>query len=185
MNITVSKAILRDKEVIGVFGSDLALVQLNERIEIITENSPSLILVGSLDNVLIYEPDITENLLKNMPEINEDYAWLTTLVNGQVVRGNYQGEDVFAYTGILPQFGWRLYVIEPASSVFLSANAAIKFVLLAAFVLLVAMVFFGLWCARRMVAPIKEVSDGLREVAQGEASLDTDSITLDRMNSAT
>ena len=61
MNITVSKAILRDKEIIGVFGSDLALVQLNERIEIITENSPSLILVGSLDNVLIYEPDITEN----------------------------------------------------------------------------------------------------------------------------
>ena len=66
-----------------------------------------------------------------------------------------------------------MYYITPAHVVFELGNTAVESVIITAILLLLVMMAFAWWRAGKIVAPIREVSEGLREVAQGEASLDT------------
>lgn len=173
IDITVSKAVVKGNKVLGVFGADVSLKELSAKIALITQHSRMQVLLASGDQRLVYDTSNANNLLKNMSELEGGYAWLASLPAAQLMQGRFQGQDVFVYADKLPMIGWTMYVLEPAHSVFANGNAAIQLILLAAVILLVLMIAFAGWRAQQIVAPIREVSGGLREVAQGDASLDT------------
>ena len=126
--MTVSKAIVRDNELIGVFGADILLKEL-EKIDTLTD-SDSLILVTSSDHVVTYDPGYPEHVFRNMSELGEDYAWLSMQPDAQAARGVFHDEDVFMYAYSIPTLDWRMYLITPAHVVFEFGNTAVQLVML-------------------------------------------------------
>jgi len=89
--------------------------------------------------------------------------------DGAAVRAELDGETVSVLMRILPETGWRYYVVTPIASITGSASKALLlFGLTAAVAIILVVAVTHLLVRRQIVTPIRRLADAVRAFAAGK-----------------
>ncbi|TCK06180.1 methyl-accepting chemotaxis protein [Marinobacterium mangrovicola] len=170
--VAVARSIENSRgQVVGVMSADVSLASLTEmaREEKLGENG-YLMLVEDTGTVLV-DAARPENNFKNISELEGDaYRQLASTRNG-LLRVDIEGEEYSARVHSSEALGWKIIALMPRSEILAPAQAMMWTQVGITALVVVLVCVFAFWLSGMLVKPVRLVSDGLREIAQGEGDL--------------
>lgn len=124
---------------------------------------------------LIAHPDISLVLR------NTDMSGLAQVKSARADKGavnadttqaakNIQGQDVLTASAAVPKLGWQVFVELPVREAYAPLYAALERLALILLTALICAVLAGIFLARRMTGPIRELQAGAARVGSGDLS---------------
>ncbi|QEI07486.1 methyl-accepting chemotaxis protein [Pigmentiphaga aceris] len=153
----------------GVVGLDVSLKQLTDLVkQIKIGQSGYLILAESNGNVLV-DPGNAAHNFKSLADLGGDYAKMAN-ANG-LLEVVIDGKRYMANAWASPSLGLRFIGLIEHSEVMAKANALAWQIGLIVLVLAAVFAVLGTVFAKLIVNPIRSVTNGLEDIAQGEGDL--------------
>ncbi|MFY0675698.1 MAG: methyl-accepting chemotaxis protein [Neptuniibacter sp.] len=158
-------------QVVGVVAADVSLSALTGMARKVKLGEKGyMVLVEDTGKVLV-DAMHPEHNFKNMSELPGDvYPMLASAAPG-LYQVDLNGEAFSARVYISDELGWKMIALMPRSEILASAKDMVwtTISITALVLLLVSALAYGL--AGVLVKPVLEVSNGLREIAEGEGNL--------------
>ena len=158
-------------EFMGVQVMDISLNRLTEIVKNIKiGESGYLMLIEDNDSILV-DPSTTKNNFKKLSELAEPgYQVLSQIRQGDVsisLNGiNYQANVYYS-----DYLGWKFISLIPTTEMLAGANKLTTTIILIAVVLLVVFMIIAFLLSNLITRPIRQVTDSLKEIAEGDADL--------------
>jgi len=154
---------------VGVVSVDVSLKQLTDLVrQIKLGETGYLMLVEESGNVLV-DPSNVDHNFKQLKDLGGDYAKMVE-ADG-MVEVELNGTRYMANVMSSPGLGWQFIGLIERSEVMAKANALAWQIAMIVVVLAVLFAILGKVFAKLIVGPIVSVSDGLKDIAQGEGDL--------------
>ncbi len=155
--------------VVGVVSVDVSLKQLTDLVrQIKIGETGYLMLIEESGNVLV-DPNNAEHNFKQLKDLGGDYTKMVD-ANG-LVEVELNGTSYMANIMSSPRLGWRFIGLIERSEVMSKANTLAWQIAIIVLVLAVLFAMLGKVFAKLIVDPIVSVSDGLKDIAEGEGDL--------------
>lgn len=158
-------------KVVGVMSADVSLSALTEMArEVKLGENGYLMLVEDTGTILV-DAARPDNNFKNIDDLKGDaYERLASVANGQL-QVDIDGETYSARVHSSRELGWKMIALMPRSEILAPAQAMIWTQLGITVLVLIVVCALAFWLSGLLVKPIRLVSDGLKEIAQGEGDL--------------
>ena len=155
----------------GVMAIDVSLTKLTEMAQKTKLGDNGYMIVVEDTGTILVDAGNPDNNFKKIGDVaGAGYSKLASTSSG-IIRLNINGEDFEAKVSTSPELGWKFVGLMPTAEILAPANKVMwtTVIITGIFVLVVVLLAFGL--ASVIVRPIQAVSNGLREIAQGEGDL--------------
>ncbi|WP_246317779.1 methyl-accepting chemotaxis protein [Desulfoluna butyratoxydans] len=156
---------------LGVVAADVKLSGLTAMIEGISFGKSGYVVLADKTGTILANPRHPEmNFTRLAGSGVELYEHIANTASGHLRADGQGGDyDINVYTS--PRTGWKLIGVIEHGEILAHARGMLRTLALVGLIFFVVSVFFAFFLAESMVRPVKRVSQGLREMAEGEGDL--------------
>ncbi|MCY7296165.1 methyl-accepting chemotaxis protein [Alteromonas sp. a30] len=174
--VSVMHPIKADNErLIGVQSLDVSLTTLTDLLKSIKLGETGYLILIDESGTILADPRVPSNNFKTVDELSsplfkalskslktgKDGHFATEHMNTSVEVSTYKSKEL----------GWYFAGIINTDEIMEPAYNMSAFILIIALIMVALFVILGVLLSRKLVAPIEDVSDGLKDIAQGEGDL--------------
>ncbi|MCB6182042.1 methyl-accepting chemotaxis protein [Leeia sp. TBRC 13508] len=154
----------------GAIGIDVSMKKLTDVVKRIKIGDSGYLMMVENSGTVLVDPSKPASNFKKLAELGGAYQVLansTTNLEHVEIDGTAYMANIYQS----PKLGWRFIGLTKESEVYAAANKVTLIMLVATAVLAILFGLAGYGFAGLIVKPIQRVSQGLREMAQGEGDL--------------
>lgn len=162
--VTVSRAVLKDRELVGVVAMDIKLRKFSELIRgLNSDNGGYLMMLGS-DGAIYAHPD-SRLLMKNITS----ERWISEVMQGRQGSGYFtRGGQEYLYSYLtVEKTGWKLISVSPVN-VGAVLREVRSWTLDAAMLSIVGLLILGSFVTLLFLRPLTEMVETIRRVSDGD-----------------
>ncbi len=171
--VSVAQAIYNQGgDFVGVQSLDVTLGTLTDIVANINIGETGYLVLVDGGGTILADPKNNENNFKNINEVDSPlYSQFTSQNRAESFSGEINGTTYEATSYFSEQLNWRFIAVIEQQEILQAADEMKLFIGLIALILISVFIIAGFGLANQIVRPIEKVSDGLREIAQGEGDL--------------
>ncbi|RFU48864.1 methyl-accepting chemotaxis protein [Paraburkholderia sp. DHOC27] len=155
---------------LGVLGMDISLDGFAKTIQQVRFGETGYLMVVEDSGTVLVDPREAAHNFKPLKELGEGYSQLADLGDGtHAVDIDGQRYDSVIYTS--PQLGWKYIGLIPHAEMMASANRLSAILVAGGLLVLVAALALTTALGRRLTAPLRQVSNGMQDIASGDGDL--------------
>ncbi|MBQ4845441.1 methyl-accepting chemotaxis protein [Pseudoalteromonas sp. MMG005] len=170
--VSVATGIYKNGSFAGVQSLDVTLSTLTDIVSNIRLGETGYLILMDGNGVILADPKNPDNNFKNMKELNSPlYKALGAAGNQPFLSIETEQKTVTAKRYHSDKLNWRFVAIIDEEEILSSAYSMSMLISMIALVMLVIFGIIAVVLANKIVYPIERVSEGLRDIAQGEGNL--------------
>ncbi|WP_247688591.1 methyl-accepting chemotaxis protein [Pseudoalteromonas sp. MMG012] len=170
--VSVATGIYKNGSFAGVQSLDVTLSTLTDIVSNIRLGETGYLILMDGNGVILADPKNPDNNFKNMKELNSPlYQALGAARNQPFLSIETEQKTVTAKRYHSDKLNWRFVAIIDEEEILSSAYSMSMLISMIALVMLVIFGIIAVILANKIVYPIERVSEGLRDIAQGEGNL--------------
>lgn len=178
--VTVSKAVHKNGQLVGVLGLDIQLDSLSNRVAASDVDHDGYVTILDNDGMVIAHPDPD---VQGMSWMENDF--IMEMYNDEQMRGqtrySHDGVDYFNVYSTIPGFDWKVFVVYEEKNVnALASDLRNSMLIIAGLTLLIIFVVTYLMVSR-MIKPISIMRELMTDVADGDLTVQADIETKDEI----
>lgn len=155
---------------LGVLGMDISLGGLAMMVSQVRFGETGYLMIADDSGTVLVDPHDPAHGFKPLKGLGDGYDDLAKLANGaRAIDLNGTRYDSVVYTS--PELGWKYIGLIPHSEMMAVANRLTLVLTLGGALLLTAALALAIMLGRRMTAPLRHLSDGMRDIASGDGDL--------------
>ncbi|EEE05568.1 methyl-accepting chemotaxis protein [Burkholderia multivorans] len=155
---------------LGVVGMDISLAGLTQMVSQVRFGETGYLMIADEGGIVLVDPHDRAHGFKPLQDLGDGYRDLAALANGTLVIDlNGTRYDSVVYTS--PDLGWKYIGLIPHAEMMAVANRMTIVLTLGGALLLVAAIALTIVLGRRMTGPLRQLSDGMRDIASGDGDL--------------
>jgi methyl-accepting chemotaxis protein len=155
---------------LGVLGMDISLDGFAKTIQQVRFGETGYLMVVEDSGTVLVDPSNPAHNFKALKDLGDGYSDLAGFDGGThsiVIDG--KSFDSVIYTS--PQLGWKYIGLIPHAEMMASANRLSAILIGAGLLALVVALTLTTALGRRLTAPLRQVSDGMQDIASGDGDL--------------
>lgn len=160
---------------VGVQSMDVSLTTLTDLLKSIKLGETGYLILIDDNGTVLADPRTSSNNFKSVSELSSPL--FKTI--GQTLKINknshftteHLGEEVEVTMYHSPELGWHFAGVIHTDEIMEPAYNMSAFILIIALIMVALFVVLGILLSSKLVAPIENVSNGLKDIAQGEGDL--------------
>ncbi|MGB0858624.1 MAG: methyl-accepting chemotaxis protein [Pseudoalteromonas spongiae] len=171
--VSVAKAISNDNgQFVGVQSLDVTLATLTDIVSSINIGETGYLILVDGSGTVLADPKNADNNFKAISELSSPiYTSLADNLSSKSFTIETSNNTLEATTYFSDDLNWRFVAVIEQDEILQSASEMKVFIGIIALIMIALFVAFGVILANRIVYPIEKVSEGLKEIAQGEGDL--------------
>lgn len=171
--VSVAKAISNDNgQFVGVQSLDVTLATLTEIVSSINIGETGYLILIDGSGTVLADPKNADNNFKAISELSSPiYTSLADNLSSKSFTIETSNNTLEATTYFSDELNWRFVAVIEQEEILQSASEMKVFIGIIALIMIALFVVVGVILANRIVYPIEKVSEGLKEIAQGEGDL--------------
>jgi len=159
-------------ELAGVQSVDVTLSTLTDILDDIKLGETGYLILIDKTGTVLADPKNPKNNFKNIKMLSSP---LFTQLKKSPAQLNFStelnGKSIDVTTYFSEELGWRFVGVIDSAEIMEPTYEMITTITFIAIIMVAVFVALGIWMANKIVLPINRVSDGLRDIAQGEGDL--------------
>ncbi|MAA71706.1 MAG: chemotaxis protein [Bermanella sp.] len=155
--------------IVGAVGIDVTLSKLTNMVNEIKFGEKGYMILIEETGRILADSAVPENNFKQFSDISEGYSLLAQSQDFTEVE--LDGETWFATIYTSEAIGWKFIGLKPASEVFAVTQKLEASMFIISLIMVGLFLLLGYWITGVITRPMKRVTDGMDEVAQGEGDL--------------
>ncbi|WP_325047883.1 methyl-accepting chemotaxis protein [Pseudoalteromonas sp. T1lg23B] len=170
--VSVATGIFNNGEFAGVQSLDVTLSTLTDIVSNIKLGETGYLLLLDSKGTILADPKRPENNFKNINELdNPLYKQISTVGDKPYISVEMENKTIDAKVYHSKKLNWRFVAVIDEDEILSSAYSMSWSITLIALVMLLIFGVIAVTLANKIVFPIERVSEGLRDIAQGEGNL--------------
>ncbi|MCF6456062.1 methyl-accepting chemotaxis protein [Pseudoalteromonas sp. MMG024] len=171
--VSVAKAINNDNgQFVGVQSLDVTLATLTDIVSSINIGETGYLILVDGSGTVLADPKNADNNFKAISELSSPiYTSLADSLSSKSFTIETSNNTLEATTYFSDDLNWRFVAVIEQDEILQSASEMKVFIGIIALIMIALFVVVGVILANRIVYPIEKVSEGLKEIAQGEGDL--------------
>lgn len=171
--VSVAKAISNDNgQFVGVQSLDVTLATLTDIVSSINIGETGYLILVDGSGTVLADPKNADNNFKAISELSSPiYTSLADNLSSKSFTIETSNNTLEATTYFSDDLNWRFVAVIEQDEILQSASEVKVFIGIIALIMIALFVVVGVILANRIVYPIEKVSEGLKEIAQGEGDL--------------
>ncbi|WP_105172025.1 methyl-accepting chemotaxis protein [Pseudoalteromonas sp. T1lg24] len=171
--VSVAKAISNDNgQFVGVQSLDVTLATLTDIVSSINIGETGYLILVDGSGTVLADPKNADNNFKAISELSSPiYTSLADNLSSKSFTIETSNNTLEATTYFSDDLNWRFVAVIEQDEILQSASEMKVFIGIIALIMIALFVVVGVILANRIVYPIEKVSEGLKEIAQGEGDL--------------
>lgn len=171
--VSVAKAISNDNgQFVGVQSLDVTLATLTDIVSSINIGETGYLILVDGSGTVLADPKNADNNFKAISELSSPiYTSLADNLSSKSFTIETSNNTLEATTYFSDDLNWRFVAVIEQDEILQSASEMKVFIGIIALIMIALFVVVGVILANRIVYPIEKVSEGLKEIAQGEGGL--------------
>ncbi|OHU84341.1 MULTISPECIES: methyl-accepting chemotaxis protein [Pseudoalteromonas] len=170
--VSVATGIFKGGEFAGVQSLDVTLSTLTDIVSNIKLGETGYLILLDSKGTILADPKRPENNFKNINDLNNPlYEQISTVGEKPYISVEMANKTVDAKVYHSKTLNWRFVAVIDEDEILSSAYSMSWSITLIALVMLVIFGVIAVTLANKIVFPIERVSEGLRDIAQGEGNL--------------
>ncbi|WP_100914878.1 methyl-accepting chemotaxis protein [Pseudoalteromonas spongiae] len=171
--VSVAKAISNDNgQFVGVQSLDVTLATLTDIVSSINIGETGYLILVDGSGTVLADPKNADNNFKAISELSSPiYKSLADNLSSKSFTIETSNNTLEATTYFSDELNWRFVAVIEQDEILQSASEMKVFIGIIALIMIALFVVVGVILANRIVYPIEKVSEGLKEIAQGEGDL--------------
>lgn len=171
--VSVAKAISNDNgQFVGVQSLDVTLATLTDIVSSINIGETGYLILVDGSGTVLADPKNADNNFKAISELSSPiYTSLADNLSSKSFTIETSNNTLEATTYFSDDLNWRFVAVIEQDEILQSASEMKVFIGIIALIMIALFVVIGVILANRIVYPIEKVSEGLKEIAQGEGDL--------------
>lgn len=171
--VSVAKAISNDNgQFVGVQSLDVTLATLTDIVSSINIGETGYLILVDGSGTVLADPKNADNNFKAISELSSPiYTSLADNLSSKSFTIETSNNTLEATTYFSDELNWRFVAVIEQDEILQSASEMKVFIGIIALIMIALFVVVGVILANRIVYPIEKVSEGLKEIAQGEGDL--------------
>ena len=161
----------QDSRLLGMAGIDVSLKSLTDMVENIKVGENGYVLLAQNDGTILANPRDRESLFKKFSELADGGMNVLGEVKGDRAEIESGGEVWVAGIYESPSLGWRFIGLLPKSELMRDFYSMMKIMLGVSVLVFAVFMGLALWISSSLTRPIVNVTEMLKEIAQGEGDL--------------
>ncbi len=154
----------------GVLGMDISLDGFARMIGQVRFGETGYLMVVEDSGTVLVDPHESAHNFKSLKDIGDGYREIAEISNGQhTVDIDGVRYDSVIYTS--PELGWKYIGLIPHSEMMASANRLSALLIGGGLLVLLAALALTTALGRRLMAPLRQVSNGMQDIASGDGDL--------------
>ncbi|WP_205791268.1 methyl-accepting chemotaxis protein [Burkholderia sp. Ac-20353] len=155
---------------LGVLGMDISLAGLAKMVSQVRFGETGYLMIADDSGTVLVDPHDPSHGFKPLKDLGAGYSDLAQLANGtRTVDLNGTSYDSVVYTA--PDLGWKYIGLIPHGEMMALANRLTLVLTFGGALLLIAALALTITLGRRMTGPLRQLSDGMRDIASGDGDL--------------
>ncbi|RZM85449.1 methyl-accepting chemotaxis protein [Pseudoalteromonas rubra] len=170
--VSVATGILKNGDMLGVQSLDVTLSTLTDIVSNIKLGNTGYLLLLDNQGTVLADPKNAENNFKNIRDLSDArYKAIRNAGNAPFITLEHQDKMFNAKFYRSEELGWTFIAIIEEDEILTSSYNMTYSISIIAVIMLALFVVIAIVLANKIVYPIEMVSDGLKEIAQGEGNL--------------
>ena len=155
---------------LGVLGMDISLDGFAKMIGQVRFGDTGYLMVVEDSGTVLVDPREPSHNFKPLKDLGDGYRELADIANGaQSVDIDGTQYDGVIYTS--PELGWKYIGLIPHREMMASANRLSAILIAAGLIALAAALALTTALGRKLTAPLRQVSNGMQDIASGDGDL--------------
>ncbi|HXZ08087.1 MAG TPA: methyl-accepting chemotaxis protein [Paraburkholderia sp.] len=154
----------------GVLGMDISLDGFAKMIGQVRFGETGYLMVVEDSGTVLVDPRVPDHNFKALKDLGDGYHELATAGDGtRQVELDGTRYDSVIYTS--PDLGWKYIGLVPHGEMMASANRLSALLIAGGLIVLLAALALTTALGRRLTAPLRQVSNGMQDIASGDGDL--------------
>ncbi|RQR52633.1 methyl-accepting chemotaxis protein [Burkholderia sp. Bp9125] len=155
---------------LGVLGMDISLAGLSKMVSQVRFGETGYLMIVDDGGTVLVDPHDPAHGFKPLKDLGDGYRDLAALANGSLALDlNGTRYDGVVYTS--PESGWKYVGLLPHAEMMAVANRMTLVLTIGGALLLAAALALTIVLGRRITGPLRQLSDGMRDIASGDGDL--------------
>lgn len=174
--VTVSKAVMKDDQLIGVVGLDVQLTALTKEFETREMNYKGYVTLLDENGVAIVHPNKQGESTIEAPHVAKMYA--DSRNEGVIYFNEKKVDKVLIFTTV-PRFGWKIGAVYEMKQVQQVATDMVTTMIILAVITLIIFCFVLYLSIHRATKPLTSLNESMNQVADGDLTVRSNIQTTD------